>query len=140
VTTIAYRDGVMAGDSGSTSGETVDGSYRKTFKHEGRLYGMTGRVADAAVFKEWVKKGRKGKPGISDLQVIEIRADGKVLFWEGDRPPFIYKSPCVAIGTGSDIALGAMLVGANAKQALKAARKANVYTIGKIRTIKLKKR
>lgn len=141
MTTIAYRDGVMAGDSGNFVGDVYLNTAKKVFRHKGHLYGMCGEAAENLAFKAWIKSGSDGKrPSMKCGVIIEITPKGKIKLWENDNPPYRFKGPFIANGAGGDIAFGAMGSGATAEQAVEAACKMHAFTVGPVRTVKLKRK
>ena len=131
MTTIVYRDGVLAGDTMTVHGNTYEGDTRKVDRTEdGILYGAGGRLHDCERFKRWVQGGMQGDLEVRDesFQGIVIKPDGKVTLYDEGSFPIDITAPFYAIGTGKDLALGAMCVGANALQAMAVAMKMDVCT------------
>jgi hypothetical protein len=129
VTTIAYRDGVLASD-----GRTSDGSYylpsakRKAFKSDsGWLYGACGKVSAIVVFQDWAASlapapRKKPVPPKGDYDAILVSPRG-VVFYVEDGSMWEAESEFAATGSGFGPALGAMHVGASAVEAVEAACK-----------------
>lgn len=112
MTTVAVKDGIMAADSmiSSSYGRKTD----KIRKVRGSYYGVAGNWDDALKFFEWRSKGGD-PPQMDDIAALEIRKT-KLFYWQGAvveeiKPPY-------AIGSGADIAMGAMYFGATAEQAV----------------------
>jgi len=135
MTTIAYRNGVMAADRQVTMGDTSVGDAVKVVRIKGVLAGFSGNMALGQKFLDWVSRGMAGEPpgmkmGDSTAQGI-VAACGRILTWdhEGwDRLTADY----YAIGSGRLIALGAMAVGASAEDAVRAAIRHDVYSSGAV--------
>lgn len=112
MTTVAVKDGVIAADS------FVSSSYGrkcvKLRKIKRSWYGVAGDWDDALKFFEWRKSGGDA-PMMGKLDALEIRGK-KVYYWCGDVPEEV--KPPYAIGSGADIAMGAMHFGATAEQAV----------------------
>ena len=63
MTTIAYRDGILAADSLVTLGSTkVHGSYQKIRRIGEYLVGTAGSVADCQAFVVWLKECDSTQP------------------------------------------------------------------------------
>lgn len=117
MTTIAVKDGIMAADS------MVSSSYgrkaTKIRKIRGSYYGVAGNWDDALQFFEWREKGGD-PPSMDDISALEIRKK-TLYYWSGSVAEKI--KPPYAIGSGADIAMGAMSFGATAEEAVKLACK-----------------
>jgi ATP-dependent HslUV protease subunit HslV len=129
MTTIAYRDGVMAADSGVWLGDAVVPWARKLIRGpDGALFGFSGNAGHATTFFEWVDGGYKGdrpKPepepdGRSSLLVLHVPKDGPVRLISAYGTE-VYDAPYFSIGAGNVGALCAMHAGAGAEAAIEAA-------------------
>jgi len=142
MSTIAYRDGVIAADTGvSDSGSrlgfvhkiaVVDGVQGKEFA------GAVGTAVFAYQFLQWFKNGEKEAPpkysnDDGDLGLI-VRRLGYLEIYE-EKGFFRVKAPYFAIGSGSPEARGAMFMGASPEQAVKAAMDCDVKTFGEIEVL-----
>jgi hypothetical protein len=140
MTTIAYKDGVIAYDSRETLGTTiVDDDCDKCLVREGIQFFCTGSTPDyealmSAYFGE-VSAGLIEAGGIAlDKGTLWLLGYSETTgFWKdrlrADNP--------FAIGTGSLHALTAMDMGASAYQAVEMAMKRDSCTGGTIRTFKI---
>lgn len=136
MTTIAYRDDVIAGDTQITCGGTIDGWAQKVFRKGGLLYATTGCSGLGDAFLTWVANGMRG-----DAPTMK-RDDGEangLLFPGDDRVVWRFKdvwashrAPYFAFGSGAEIALGAMIAGATAEAAVRAAAQRDTSTGGEI--------
>lgn len=129
MTTIAYKDGVLAADRAITGGGHV-GTARKVWKRksDGALVGGCGTVSVLQKWAQWFLDGERGNsPGLgtdedSSSQMLVVRPNGKVE--AHDRyGRAMYEAPYYALGSGCDYAMGAMAFGASARQAVAAATK-----------------
>lgn len=143
MTTVAYRDGVMAADSGAWLGDAVMPWARKlAVGPDGSLHGASGGSAEVAAYLAWVDGGFFGqrpapeKTGTADGSFIVLIAKAgdpvKLLTAFGTE---IYDAPYFAIGAGNVGALCAMHAGATAEQAIEAAIMHAPGAIGPVRTI-----
>ncbi|MEW5543464.1 proteasome subunit beta [Pseudomonas soli] len=137
MTTIAYKDGVIACDSRQTrGGAIVSDDVVKYQVVDGVRFFLSGAVCDekaliAAYF---------GTPSpvpvecsgyaVDGGRLIMVGHDDKTGVWKQDLDP---ANPD-AIGSGSTYALAAMDMGASAEEAVRAAMKRDIYTCGQIVT------
>ncbi|MFA7892982.1 proteasome subunit beta [Pseudomonas putida] len=140
MTTIAYKDGVIAFDSRQTrSGSIVSDDVVKRQVVDGVSFFLSGAVCDekaliAAYF---------GTPSPVPVECSGYVVDGGNLLMVGhDDKTGVWKqdldlSNPDAIGSGSAYALAAMDMGASAEEAVRAAMKRDIYTGGKVRTIRI---
>lgn len=140
MTTIAYKDGVIAYDSRVSAGRTIIyDDVDKKRERDGVLFfgtGATGEISEliGAYFGEEIA----GECGASafvvhgdDLMIIGY-SEGKV--W---KSPVRADKP-YAIGSGEDHAFTALDMGASAAEAVEMAAKRDTGTGGKIRTLTIK--
>ena len=139
MTTIVYKDGIIAYDSRTTSGLSIlDHDYNKKISIDGVQFFVCGTVADhekackAYFNEEYVE---------CDAQYL-VHDKGKlfVVCFADDRMykvPQSLESP-FAIGSGSDHALTAIDCGLSAKEAVKKAAYRDAGTGGRIRTFKVR--
>ncbi len=130
MTTIATRDGVMAGDSLGTVSDTKVVCSEKLWisKRTGSVLGFSGDAAWLIMFKEWYEVGAKRQkaPDIrvqveGAIHALELATDGKIWIWDIDFVPMPFQGEFLAVGSGLKYAMGAMTVGASARQAVSAA-------------------
>lgn len=138
MTTIAYKDGVIAYDSRQTrSGVIVSDDTEKSELVNGVRFFLAGAVCDipgliAAYF---------GTPSPVPVECSGYAVDGGKLMMVGhDDKTGIWKqeldlSNPDAIGCGAPYALAAMDMGASAEEAVRAALKRDIYTGGKVRSL-----
>lgn len=155
MTTIAYRDGVLAADSRLTYSTDGGGSrkhlctklYRKTITEGRRTFEVViataGESSPALVFVDWYGSGKPPPEILRDLggdfTCLILRPDG---LYEADvycRPDRI-NEPFYAIGSGSKEALAAMHCGKSAVQAVRVAAMVDPYTGGRIISMSLEPR
>lgn len=139
MTTIAFKDGVLASDSLVTSGGQRDGLTRKIWRHGRLLVGGAGSTSICHRFYEWVRAGMRGRcpvEGTNNANGFVIAPTGEVVVW-GSQGPWLNTTGMVAFGTGGDLAMGAMLAGASAEEAVAVAIKLDVHSGGPIRSLSL---
>lgn len=147
MTTIAYRDGAMAGDSGSLNSGVL---YRTTIKvckgMDGSLHGVTGCSAEAGAYIKWVENGMTGAPPPPEATnredgrssylalVASPKGDNVRIFTAYGWEEF-HDIPFIAIGAGAEMAIGAMAAGATAEQAVAIVAEHSTYAAHPVRTI-----
>jgi ATP-dependent protease HslVU (ClpYQ) peptidase subunit len=145
MSTVAYKDGVMAAESRGTSGDIIRGKVQKLFQlDDGRVVGIAGDVGYEAEFLAWLDDGARleKKPdfsGAASFCAIVGSLSGFVVYGKELRCQEI-GADFYAIGSGNEIALGAMSYGATARQAVECACKFDVYSGGEITEISAKSR
>lgn len=128
MTIIAYRDGVMAADTCATDGFLTN--CLKLYKKQGHVIGFCGDVAQAMVFVDWFFNQKKNrKPDLAqegEWEAMILNKDG-VTTWDKSLRPLPISDDFYAIGSGSQLAMGAMEAGATAEEAALIACKRNPY-------------
>lgn len=140
MTTIAYRDGVLAADSLVTLGNTkVHGCYQKIQRIDGYLVGSAGSVAACQAFIDWVKYAEDDQaPPKGEYNAIIVNHKGKLREIEGGHfLPSPRGAKFTAIGSGAPFALAAMYAGASATEAVKIAAKIDTSTGLPVKTLKV---
>lgn len=142
MTTIAYRSGVMAADTGMSSGGGRVGFTQKIARTlDGHLVAAAGSAAYAHAFKQWALGGEVGDPpkaksdgNYCDRGLI-VRATGQIEVYE-EGGMFPVEASYVAMGSGAAEARGAMFCGATAEQAVRAAIEHDDGTFGDITVLR----
>ena len=123
MTTIAAKSGIMAADRRVTSGEFADVCPPKLRRVGKYVIGGAGNFARVSRFLRWVEAGMKGRaPATKDIEIL-VGYSGKLEFWSAVNGELV-RMPVegyAAIGSGEDVAKGAMFAGAGAVTAVKAA-------------------
>ena len=140
MTTIAYRDGIIAYDSYCIQGSTiVDDNYNKHHVFGDLHVFAAGGCGDEIPLIAWFLDNSKEVSGISvdvliwDGNILHMASMDKDGPWSTEERT----DNVIAIGSGMPYALTAMDMGATAKEAVKMAAKRDVGTGGRIRTFKL---
>lgn len=136
MTTIAYRDGVLAADTGACAGDSRLGYVQKIARDKrGALAGAAGYATYVSTFLAWFRNGCRGGPPQaedSDRGVI-FHPTGKIVIYEkGGRGSFEMEAAYFAMGSGKPEALGAMFAGADAATAVQAAIEHDAHTYGEV--------
>jgi hypothetical protein len=145
MTTVVYRDGVMAGDTAVFDRGCYCGQATKIFRNpDGTLGGMCGYMGDVALFGDWLGSGDLSGPVVppsfkdSDSEGLIVRPDGSV-FWIGFGEKIVpISGDFHAIGSGFRIAMGALAAGVTAARAVQIAADLDENTRRPIMTLNLK--
>jgi hypothetical protein len=138
MTTIAISETHIAADSRATRNhEIASWQVRKieVVEHAagGRIYALSGEDAMTKPAIEWHQDGAepakvpKGDPDTS-WTLLVIEKDGRVIIY-GDKSPYpLEVTAPYTMGSGRDFAMGAMLAGASAKEAVEIACTRDVWS------------
>ena len=135
MTTIATDGKVMAGDGLITGNGTVHGFNAKKVHRldDGRIVGICGSVYNYQAFLRWVEDESQDRPSLDDesFEALVLHKDGTVKAYDGKCNWAWQEVPAVT-GSGSAIALGAMLAGAKPHEAVGIASQRDTGTGGTI--------
>lgn len=144
ITTIAYKDGIIAYDSRITQGDTISSDdFNKHVLYKGCHYFLCGEAPSFRKFIALHNNNESGEDSIDPPEGCNVGAlivkDGELFTANLDRDGEYWccTEPLdipLAIGTGTDHALTAMDMGATAKQAVAMAIKRDVRSGGRVRT------
>lgn len=104
---------------------------------DGSVVGWAGNADEAVIAVEALARD-DGDEAKGDYSLLRLFPDGKLAVYV-DRLIPTFTSPPQAIGSGGDVALGAMLAGMSAKQAVRAAARIDTSTGGTIRSRKVRR-
>lgn len=144
MTTIVYRDGVLAGDGRETAeadkGSTivVRDNDVKVFKlPDGSLFGASDGSEDIVRLHEALMKGNPA-PKLEHVTGLRIDLNRRIWLYEGNVWQRI-RASYYAIGTGSLFAFPALDAGASATKACKIGSYRDPYSGGTITSVRLRK-
>ena len=143
MTTIAYRDGVMAADTMSNDGTLrVSMNSQKIYRVFTRfsIVACAGYVAEAEAFIEWLERGvpdgdkLKVSENFDAIEVACLNAinPGAVWHWDDHLTPYKLDAEFYALGNGGHFAMGAMAAGCTAEEAVRLAIKHTIHSGGDI--------
>lgn len=145
MTTIVIRDGILAADTMILSGGRAYGTMRKIARsRDGWWAAGAGDAAVISAFLKWIetrslgliKPPFKGLPEAWDKSgMLLMDLSGSMYFYEG-HSIVSFNAPFAAEGSGSDIAIGAMEMGADAIEAVRVAIKHDPASGGEIEYVK----
>lgn len=145
MTTIVYRDGIMAADSrayGGRQSRFLTGVKKKVHRcPDGTLVGGSSSLPGAVdTVLEWFWNGGKIEsfpgPVPESFSLLVVKPDGSAYFYDDSlhiSGPI--KADFYTIGSGMDVALGALSMGATASQAVDIACIHDPYSAGPIFTV-----
>lgn len=138
MSTIAFRAGVMAADSLITAGDMRCGETKKIARGaKGTIGGAAGGLSDSALFVSWVEKDCEPEPPPfeGDLDGIVVLRDGRT-FYVGKSGALVpFRAEFTAVGSGEKFAMGAMMAGASAAEAVRIAVTLDTGSGGEIVTM-----
>lgn len=135
MTTIAYKDGILAGDTLSTCNGLRDDYGTKIWRVGRVLVGAAGSRGECLRFREWVAGGLVGSPPLTETNGIVV-SPASVVCWS-EKGCWPVSAPFYAIGTGYELALGAMAHGASADEAVRIAAQFDTRTGGEVTALSL---
>jgi len=141
MTTIAYKDGVIAADGRIVQGMAITSDdFDKRIMQDGIAFFLSGAVGDQNFLIDCYRNGPPSDMPDADVDALVV--DEGELYEVGASFECYYCVPNhrgnpMALGSGSLHALTAMDLGCSAREAVKMAAKRDAGTGGKIRTYKV---
>lgn len=139
MTTLAFRDGVLAADRLCSGNSAIYGFKTKIVKRHGFIAGATGSTPLCRRFTDWFMDGMAGLPtmrnGDCDATGVLIIAPKRWITFTPDGHEF-YEREFMAWGSGCEFAIGAMAMGATAEQAVEVASRFCLHTGGPVDTLR----
>lgn len=139
MTTLAYKDGVLAADTKITGSSMSFYGPKMVRLKDGGMVACAGDAAAMTAFLEWMAGGQKGKrPAVKDLDAILVKGDGTVWSITAHWPP-VRISGYVAAGTGAQAALAGLEMGLDARSAVELACRIDPDSGGTVETMVVEK-
>lgn len=143
MTTIVFRDGIMAADTRAYSGASTPIGFKAKIHRlkDGSLMGVSSTIpGQAEAFINWVNDGSNMETidqlGELKLAAIVAMKDGNIIYFnDSPLPSGPIAGSFFAIGSGEQYALGALSCGATAEAAVTAAAQHDPWTGGEIHTV-----
>lgn len=129
---IAWDGKTLAADRRVTYGGTVLTTVKIHRAYDGCAIGVVGSVDHGKALVEWYNNGKDResfpRPD-SDLNamLVVIGPEGSIRHYERSGTPIFIQEPFAAWGSGGDLAMGALAMGADAEAAVRVACKFNAY-------------
>jgi len=139
MTTVAWKDGVVAADTQATSEYgAITGHFVKIeLLENGSILAMLGDACTAYPLRDWFLGDRdKDQPGKG--MIVVFKRDGRHLLYNDGGWQILAPAAFRAFGSGGELALGAMAAGASAKEAVEIAIRLNVHTGGEVTVLGLR--
>lgn len=141
MTTIAYRDGVLAADTLVTHNGRIAGWVKKAMKIGRLLVGTCGSLNLTQPLLDWLRTGAIGPPpkmqGVKECEgTAMLILPGDIIVTIDEYGMDYIRAPFHAIGSGAQLALGAMAAGATAEEAVHIAKGIDCYTGGEITVLR----
>lgn len=134
MTTIAYKDGILACDSKVSGSGAKFCTWTKIFDLGNAVAAFSGPILSIEIIKEFIVKSPKKwqsalakKPDGSELAVGIVLVKKKIWIIESSIAWQVEEQP-LALGSGSAFALGAMYAGFSAPKAIEIACQLDCYS------------
>ena len=147
MTTIVFRDGVLAADTRAYSGSPSPIGFKQKIHAgpDGSLYGVsTAQPGLSEQISAWLmadpdqKADTQPHVGEKGFQALEITPEGEVYYYcDSFSPSGPLMGNWFAIGSGEDYAIGALLMGATAEEAVEVAMQCDAWTGGDVVRLRL---
>ena len=140
MTTIAYRNGVLAADTGVGLGDMMlPERFQKIHRlRDGRLFAWTGVAGDGARVLAHFNNPKKPMPEKPDGVALIIDRRGIAWTLEEGAMLRVIGASYVARGSGKDFAYGAMAMGASAREAVKVAARFDLRSRPPVEALRLR--
>lgn len=138
MTTIACNKETMAADSQFTEGHLTSHG-RKIFQVKGDIAAFAGDQEVGLEFIEWLNGGDKPELPLEDFEGLVLTKEGKMIYYGCKLRPAPVTESHTAIGSGSHLAIGALMQGATPEAAVRIACKRDAYSSGPVKVFHRKK-
>ena len=142
MTTIAYRNGILAADTGVYSNGFCEARVSKIRKVLAGLVGSSGNASHFKQFYTWVAtNSERDRPKLDredSFDGIHVKPDGSIFIYDRFMVAIpIHNTEFYALGSGREIAMGAMAMGAAPAEAIRIACRFDTHSIEPIETVSL---
>ena len=126
MTTIAFKDGIMAADRRLTDGNCKLGQTTKIFKIRDHLVGLSGDTDRCCLMRSWFEGGALEDewpldPEKSEASMLVATPDGRLFCYDREPVPIRIENEFYAAGSGMEFAMAAMYLGCSAERAVEVA-------------------
>lgn len=144
--TIVVWDGrTLAADKRATYSGLARTVTKIRRTHKGELLAFSGDFDMGMALVQWYEgdgcaeryPNNKNNDGVVKTQLMVIRLDGTVCYYEREPIPMVFTDKQTAMGSGRDYAIAAMHLGCNAIQAVQVACDLDIYCGNGIDTLDL---
>lgn len=137
MTTIAYDGRYLSIDSQLTAGgrKMVGTKLLKATNDDGEklVIAGCGTWREIKLFVEWLDGGSE-EPTWDEFEALVAYPDGRVHHYQTVSEPLDVTGEPTTLGSGADYAMGALLSGKTAPEAVLVATQADLYSGGKVKT------
>lgn len=137
MTTIAVRDGVVAADTLLTANGLRDDFGPKVWRVGKVLVAACGSRPTCLRFREWVAAGMRGDSPFNDEDGNGIVVSHAGIVCWSKKGCWPVRQPFYTLGSGYQVALGALEAGATAEEAVRAAIKWDTGSGGEVMVMSL---
>lgn len=143
MTTICFKDGVLATDSGMQDSGLRVGRCQKAYPmKDGSIVTACGESQKAEAFRAWIEAGgdpEKAPKLDEGFNGVHLLPDGTAVWYDGDPIGYSYEPEggFWALGSGFKVAVGAMAAGASAEEACAIACRFDAGSSGPVQTFHL---
>lgn len=137
MTTIAWDGKTLAADTLATADGLRDNRAVKIWRHGKALVGAVGNQAACIRFRSWVLDGMNGESPFKEADGNGLVVSEAVTVCFGEHGGWPVKEPFYTLGSGYQIALGALARGATAREAVEIAARFDTMTGGDITELTL---
>jgi len=141
VTTVATDGATMACDGRGCKGDIIlaEDGCKILRLGDGSLLGVAGNASTQYQLAKWIE-GRGEFPNDANFGAVHLLVDGQARLYASDGGEYYAEVDLpLAIGSGAELALGAMLAGASPQKAVLIASRRDPFTGGTISTLHLEK-
>ena len=144
MTTIVYKDGILAADTQLTTGD-IKSRIRKIHRlPSGQVAAAAGVISDWPLFFEWLAKAENKAKAIPKLskgfEMIVIEPDGKVGYYNSKCLYFEIDDPIYTNGSGWAFARAGLMCGLTPKKAVELASELDTGTNNLVDVYDVKKK
>lgn len=142
MTTIVFKDGFFAYDTLVTSGNHVEGYVDKVEKIGSLYVGTAGDLQSCFEFKRFIKGEEYDLDRLVDsdyyFEAITVNEETRdVKIYNGSNKYMQFMNDFYTIGSGSQVAKGALMMGASAIEAVRIASLLDINTNDRIKQVKV---
>lgn len=126
MTVIAWDGKILAADRRADVNGTASSVIKIRRLLSGNVVAFTGNLGSGLLLCDWYERGARKEEwpsfqSTNDWSRLIVASKDGLVFYEGQRCPIKILDPFTAFGTGRDVALGALAMGANAIKAVEIA-------------------
>ena len=135
MTTVAWDGKTLATDSQQTTTFIMTAGVEKLMRiPDGPAFASCGKYSDRVSLARWLSGASPEKPKIEEGFLAVVIDGGEAILYDNNLVPMEIRPP-FACGSGQEFAMGAMLAGADARQAVKIAIELDPNSGGDVQAI-----